>query len=394
MAKNPEMDKRTAFAVATQQAHATKHTPKGFGTAEGKRTAKAKYPQRKSYVQTADPKKIGKKLESSEKTAAEKTYHGNIEKDTLNNSNYRKVLFTGKHVQLVLMSIPPGEGIGLETHNTIDQFFRIESGKGKSLIDGKEYPLEDATGLIVPAGAKHNIISTGKEPLKLYSLYSPPNHPPGTLHATKADQPMEKDADEDEGPAKIPTKEQQSKIRAFIAKNRIKNDDRFHDFVEDMGVEPHDAEPIVYQMAHDSTKTAEEHSVMSKSLDLIKLEGFSDEFYKLAQEHKLAAGARQIAKNIINTARGNPELKWSLKALKNKSTRRATAGMMAAQTGVVGGAAGTAGVVAHKTKKKHRKRLGKAYVMGAKDMYGRLHQNAMRRAQSGKSSGAGASSGI
>ena len=394
MAKNPEMDKRTAFAIATQQAHAIKHTPKGFGTAEGKKKAKAKYSRpKKNYVQTADPKKIGKKLEKAEKNASDKAgfYHGDIESDTLDNDNYRKVLSTGKHTQLVAMSIPPGEDIGLETHPTIDQFFRIESGKGVSSVDGKEFPLKDAVGLVVPAGAKHNITSTGKEPLKLYSLYSPPNHPPGTLHKTKADQPMEKDADGDDGPSQPPTKEQQERIREFIRRNRLKNDDEFHNFVEGMGVEAHDAEPVVYQMAHDSAKTAEEHSVMNKSPDLVKLEGFSDEFYKLAMESKLAAGAWQATKNLVNVARGKPTLKWSLKALKDPKTRGDTLKMMAAQT-AIGGAAVTGGVVgARKIKKKHRKRLGKAYVLGARDMYGRLHQAAMRRAKSGKTRPAKAS---
>lgn len=397
LAKNPEMDKRTAFAIATQQAHATKHTPKGFGTAKGKKDAKAKYTQpRKSYVQTADPKKIGKKLEAKTKVASMKPYHDDVEQDTLKNDNYRKVLFTGKHSQLVLMSIPSGADIGEETHPSVDQFFRIEEGEGKSVIDGIEYPLKNATGLIVPAGSKHNIFSTGKGPLKLYSIYSPPNHPPGTIHATKADQPIEKNAngDEEDEVEREPTEAQKSKIREFIRTHRIKNDDEFHKFVEGIGVSAHNAEPIVYQMAHNTTKTAEEHSVMSKSLDLVKMEGFSDELHKMAMEDKLAVGGMKAVSEFIRTVRGRPRIKWSLKNLKSEGIGGDTAKMMGTQL-AVGGAATTAGVVgAKKHKKKSRERLGKAYVLGARDMYGRLHQNAMRRAQGSSGSRPGASSSL
>ena len=383
-AKNPDMSEQAAFAIATQQAHKLGKTPKGYGTAEGKKTAKSKFTSpRKSYVQTADPKGIGEKMN---KAASAKLYHGDVEQDTLKNNNYRKVLFTGKQAQLVVMSIPPGADIGMETHPSVDQFFRIESGEGKAVIDGTEYPLKNATGLIIPSGSEHNIFSMGKEPLKLYTIYSPPNHPPGTIQATKADQPMEKKADEEENEVeKEPTEEQKDKIRDFILENYITNDDEFHKFVEGIGVTPHNAEPIVYQMANESQKTAEEHSSANKSLDLARLEGFSDEFYKLAMKDKLAAGTWKAMKSFLDVARGNPKLKWSMSALKNPKTRGDTMKMMAAQTAVLGGAGVGAGVGAKKIKEKHQKRLGSAYMMGARDMYGRLYQNALRRAQSPKS---------
>lgn len=110
----------------------------------------------------------------------------NIESDTLYNSNFRKVLYTAEHSQLVLMSLAPGEEIGTETH-TLDQFFRIEKGYGKAILNGEEADLSDGTAIVVPAGTEHNIINTGSEPLKLYTLYCPPEHKHGVVHATKAD---------------------------------------------------------------------------------------------------------------------------------------------------------------------------------------------------------------
>lgn len=111
---------------------------------------------------------------------------GNIESETLRNRNFRKVLHTGENLQMVLMSLQPGEDIGEETHPNVDQFFRIEAGEGESIIDGVEYDISDGTVVIVPAGRKHNIINTSEtEPLLIYSLYSPPNHAPGVVHTTK-----------------------------------------------------------------------------------------------------------------------------------------------------------------------------------------------------------------
>ena len=117
-----------------------------------------------------------------------KGFKSNIEKDSLENNNFRKVLYTGKNLQLVLMSLKVGEEIGEETHQNIDQFFRFESGEGKCIIDGNEYKLEDGMCIVVPAGAEHNIINTSAtESLKLYTIYSPPEHRDGVIHQTKED---------------------------------------------------------------------------------------------------------------------------------------------------------------------------------------------------------------
>jgi mannose-6-phosphate isomerase-like protein (cupin superfamily) len=113
-------------------------------------------------------------------------YHANIEKLTLENTDFRRVLYTAPHSQLVLMSLLPGEDIGSEVHH-VDQFFRFEAGEGKSIIDGQEFPVKDGDVVIVPAGAEHNFINTGTELLKLYTVYSPANHIDGRVHKTKAD---------------------------------------------------------------------------------------------------------------------------------------------------------------------------------------------------------------
>ncbi len=115
-----------------------------------------------------------------------KGYVANIEKETLNNSDFRRVLYTGKNSQLVLMSIPAGQEIGEETHH-LDQFLRIEQGTAKAILDDVEHDLEAEWAVVVPAGTKHNIVNTGTDELKLYSIYSPPEHKDGTVHATKAD---------------------------------------------------------------------------------------------------------------------------------------------------------------------------------------------------------------
>jgi len=117
-----------------------------------------------------------------------KGFVANIEKDTLENGNFRKVLYTGKHSQLVLMSLKPNEEIGMEVHEENDQFFRFEKGQGKCIIDGNEYELSDGVAVIVPAGAQHNIINTSSEAeLKLYTIYSPAHHKDGIVRATKAE---------------------------------------------------------------------------------------------------------------------------------------------------------------------------------------------------------------
>ncbi|KND50437.1 MAG: hypothetical protein AB202_02165 [Parcubacteria bacterium C7867-007] len=114
-----------------------------------------------------------------------KGYVGNIEQLSLENELFRKVLYTSKHLQLVLMSIPVGEEIGSETHE-LDQFIRIEEGEGQAVLNGVEHPLEDGSAVVIPAGVLHNIINTSSDaPLKLYSLYGPPEHKDGIIHATK-----------------------------------------------------------------------------------------------------------------------------------------------------------------------------------------------------------------
>ena len=115
-----------------------------------------------------------------------KGYVVDIEKETERNTDFRRVLYTGKHSQLVLMSIEPGEEIGEETHDDVDQFFRFEEGEGKVIIDGVEHHVKDGNGVIVPAGAKHNVINTSKlVNLKLYTIYSPPEHQDGIVRHTR-----------------------------------------------------------------------------------------------------------------------------------------------------------------------------------------------------------------
>jgi len=114
-------------------------------------------------------------------------YVTNIERDTLANEDYRRVLYTGKYTQLVLMTLRPGEDIGLETHEGHDQFIRIESGTGYVQLDGERRDLEDGSIVVIPSGAEHNVVnSSSTEPLRLYTLYSPPEHPDGTVQHTKA----------------------------------------------------------------------------------------------------------------------------------------------------------------------------------------------------------------
>ena len=116
-----------------------------------------------------------------------KGFHNNLEKETVENSDFRRVLYTGKHSQLVLMSLRPNEEIELEMHDDTDQFFRCEQGQGKCVIDDNEYELSDGVSIIVPEGANHTIINTSAtDDLKLYTVYSPPHHKDGVAFATKA----------------------------------------------------------------------------------------------------------------------------------------------------------------------------------------------------------------
>ena len=116
-----------------------------------------------------------------------KGYCDDIEGQTVSNGDFRRVLYTGKNLQLVLMTLQPGDEIGSEVHEDRDQFFRFEEGEGVVVIDGKENAVEDGTGVIVPAGARHNVINRGSAPLKLYTLYGPPEHKDGVVQSTKAE---------------------------------------------------------------------------------------------------------------------------------------------------------------------------------------------------------------
>jgi mannose-6-phosphate isomerase-like protein (cupin superfamily) len=115
-----------------------------------------------------------------------KGYVTDIENDTLENQDFRRVLYTAKNSQLVLMSLRPKEEIGEETH-TLDQFIRVEAGDGFAVLDGVKHPISDGTAIVIPAGTKHNIVNDSAEELKLYTVYSPPEHRDGTIHKTKAD---------------------------------------------------------------------------------------------------------------------------------------------------------------------------------------------------------------
>ncbi len=115
-----------------------------------------------------------------------KGYIQNIEQATIENENFRTVVYTDRNDQLVLMSLLPGEDIGEEVHD-VDQFFRFEAGAGKVVLDGVEHAVTDGFAVLVPKGTRHNVINTGTEALKMYTLYSPPNHRDGVVHRTKAD---------------------------------------------------------------------------------------------------------------------------------------------------------------------------------------------------------------
>jgi mannose-6-phosphate isomerase-like protein (cupin superfamily) len=116
-----------------------------------------------------------------------KIYAGNIEQETLENKDFRRVIFTGQNSQLVLMTIQPGDEIGTEIHEEHDQFLRVEAGQAKFIINGETITGEDGFAVVVPAGAEHNVVNSGEDELKLYTIYSPAEHSDGTIHHTKAD---------------------------------------------------------------------------------------------------------------------------------------------------------------------------------------------------------------
>jgi mannose-6-phosphate isomerase-like protein (cupin superfamily) len=113
-------------------------------------------------------------------------YSVNIEQKTLEGNNFREVLYTSKLSQLVIMTLQPGEEIGMEHHTGHDQFIRVEAGEGVAILDGEKHKLEDGVAVVIPAGTEHNVINTSSsEPMRLYTLYTPPEHPDGIIHATK-----------------------------------------------------------------------------------------------------------------------------------------------------------------------------------------------------------------
>ena len=115
-------------------------------------------------------------------------YSVNIEAKTLENAHFRQVLHTAPHSQLVVMTLQPGEEIGMERHEDGDQFIRVEAGTGEALVDGERHPLADGSAVVIPAGAEHNVVNTSTiEALRLYTVYTPPEHPDGTVHRTKQD---------------------------------------------------------------------------------------------------------------------------------------------------------------------------------------------------------------
>ena len=139
-----------------------------------------------------------------------KGFKSNIEKDTLKNKNFRKVLYTGKNSQLVVMTLKPKEEIGAETHPENDQFVRFEGGRGRVEIDGNKYSVKDGDAVVIPAGAKHNVINTSaSEPLSLYTIYSPPHHEDGTIHKTKEE--AEASDEEFDGKTSEPMKKKKKK---------------------------------------------------------------------------------------------------------------------------------------------------------------------------------------
>lgn len=178
-----------------------------------------------------------------------------IEKETIDNNNFRKVLFTGNYSQLVLMSINSDEDIGEEVHKNVDQFFRIDGGSGKLIMADKEYDIKDGSAFVVPAGIKHNIIA-GEKGLKLYSVYSPPNHPDGTIDKTKEDakkREMESESVEES--------EQNDNIRNtlidFFKNNKNPDDSKIHALADKLKMNSHKLETYIYALLSDYINSEE-----------------------------------------------------------------------------------------------------------------------------------------
>lgn len=136
--------------------------------------------------------KLWMESKKEEENSSKKGFIKNIEGLSFDNKNFRKVLYTTKNLQLVVMSLNPNEDIGEEIHN-VDQFFRIESGNGEAIINNKSHIIKDGSVVIVPAGTKHNIINSGSSSMKLYTIYSPPHHKDGTIHRNKKDSEKDKE---------------------------------------------------------------------------------------------------------------------------------------------------------------------------------------------------------
>ncbi len=130
--------------------------------------------------------------------SSSKGFVGDIETLTTENRDFRRVIYTARHCQLVVMSLAPGERIGLEVHDDVDQFFRVEEGTGEAIIDDTRTPIGPSSAVIVPAGAEHDIVNTGDGPLRLYTLYAPPHHPDGVVHPTRADAEKDEEAGRDD----------------------------------------------------------------------------------------------------------------------------------------------------------------------------------------------------
>jgi mannose-6-phosphate isomerase-like protein (cupin superfamily) len=207
----------------------------------------------------------------------------NIEKLTEDNPYFRKVLFTGKHAQLVVMKLQVGERLDEEVHPQIDQFFRIEEGKANFVLAGKSHRLGPGGAVVIPAGMKHEIINiSDNEPLKVYTVYSPPNHPAGTLDETLADaklreQAMKKTASgEEEEESSTPGKKVSREVLiSFFKENPHPTDDQVHDLAEAHGTDPSTMESQIYGILGETLQK-------KASVNEFRLNAFFDELDKIS----------------------------------------------------------------------------------------------------------------